>query len=149
MNNVICSPLKALRNFPIVTNKVYLAINLCLIVSMTKQLGKLTEIGLGIIPMPGHTRTFQLLIRHIGESRTKYEEDRIMAREVTFLKQNLMAPEVSVRQQMEFIIRMMYLEMLGEVVCLLASLFACLFIYLLVCYILCRSRCLVRLHPRS
>ncbi|KAI6656757.1 AP-4 complex subunit epsilon-1-like [Oopsacas minuta] len=81
---------------------------------MAKQLGRITEFGLGIIPLPGHSRTFQLLIRHIGEARTKYEEDKIVEREVTFLKQNISAPVISVREQMEFIIRMIYVEMLGH-----------------------------------
>ena len=96
----------------IVDLSVYLLL-FCLLIRMNKQLGRLTEFGLGIIPIQGHTRTFQLLIRHIGEARTKYEEDKIVEREVSFLKQNLTAPSVPIRERMEFIIRMMYVEMLG------------------------------------
>lgn len=95
---------------------------------MNKQLGRLTEFGLGIIPIHGHTRTFQLLIRHIGEARTKYEEDKIVEREVSFLKQNLTAPSVPIRERMELIIRMIYVEMLGKFV----YLFVCFFVYQLV-----------------
>ena len=44
----------------------------------------------------GHTKSFQQLVRAIGEAKTKHEEERIMKREAVTLKEKLSARDVTV-----------------------------------------------------
>eukprot|EP00794_Sanderia_malayensis_P009386 gene9386-10375_t len=62
----------------------------------------------------GFSRSFQNLIRDIGDARSKYEEDRIIQREVQYLKDNIDKPNVDSKQMKENLIRLIYCEMLGH-----------------------------------
>lgn len=59
------------------------------------------------------SKEFQTLIRHIGEAKTKHEEDRLIRREATSLKDKVGARGVTQRQMREYLIRLIYCEMLG------------------------------------
>eukprot|EP00697_Spironema_sp_BW2_P010272 gnl/Spiro4/25436_TR12687_c0_g1_i1.p1 gnl/Spiro4/25436_TR12687_c0_g1~~gnl/Spiro4/25436_TR12687_c0_g1_i1.p1 ORF type:complete len:1239 (-),score=303.72 gnl/Spiro4/25436_TR12687_c0_g1_i1:57-3773(-) len=54
------------------------------------------------------------MIKAIGESKTKQEEDRIMTREIQVLKEKMGLRDVTQRRMREYIIRMVYCEMLGH-----------------------------------
>jgi AP-4 complex subunit epsilon-1 len=72
------------------------------------------------------SKEFFELLKAIGESKSKQEEDRIIAREVATLKQKLESPPQasgmqggnpllqSKKQAKEFLVRMLYVEMLGS-----------------------------------
>lgn len=70
------------------------------------------------------SREFFELIKAIGESKSKQEEDRIIAREVTRLKQQMETPAAtqsssnllvsSKKRAKEFLVRLLYVEMLGH-----------------------------------
>eukprot|EP00049_Salpingoeca_infusionum_P018063 m.355581 g.355581 ORF g.355581 m.355581 type:complete len:1244 (+) comp17286_c0_seq1:170-3901(+) len=63
---------------------------------------------------PGSSRDFCALIKAIGESGTNHEERRIIAREAKFLQEKMKQPSVSKKQMKEFLVRLMYCEMLGH-----------------------------------
>lgn len=54
------------------------------------------------------------MVKAIGESKTKQEEDRIMTREISLLKEKMGASNVTQKRMREYIIRMIYCEMLGH-----------------------------------
>jgi len=67
------------------------------------------------------TKEFFELLKAIGESKSKQEEDRIIAREVQCLKQKLEPPPPggthplqSKKRAKEFLVRLLYVEMLGH-----------------------------------
>lgn len=68
------------------------------------------------------SKEFFELIKSIGESKSKQEEDRIMAREVLRLKQKLEPTpsgqvhplQSSKKRSKEFLVRLLYVEMLGH-----------------------------------
>jgi len=60
------------------------------------------------------SREFLALIKAIGEAKSKQEEDRIMAREVVYLKRRMGAPDTSSRRMKEYLVRLLYVEMLGH-----------------------------------
>jgi AP-4 complex subunit epsilon-1 len=67
------------------------------------------------------TKEFFELLKAIGESKSKQEEDRIIAREVQCLKQKLEPPPPGVahplqskKRAKEFLVRLLYVEMLGH-----------------------------------
>ena len=67
------------------------------------------------------TKEFFELLKAIGESKSKQEEDRIIAREVQCLKQKLEPPAPGVshplqskKRAKEFLVRLLYVEMLGH-----------------------------------
>jgi AP-4 complex subunit epsilon-1 len=67
------------------------------------------------------TKEFFELLKAIGESKSKQEEDRIIAREVQCLKQKLEPappgvahPLQSKKRAKEFLVRLLYVEMLGH-----------------------------------
>jgi AP-4 complex subunit epsilon-1 len=68
------------------------------------------------------SKEFFELIKAIGESKSKQEEDRIMAREVLRLKQKLEPTptgvphplQTSKKRSKEFLVRLLYVEMLGH-----------------------------------
>eukprot|EP00731_Ephydatia_muelleri_P017764 Em0010g862a len=62
----------------------------------------------------GHSKGFQILVRQIGESKTKHEEDRIIKKEATFLKETIGSPSITSNQMKEFLVRLVYCEMLGH-----------------------------------
>lgn len=62
----------------------------------------------------GQSKEFLDLIKSIGESRSKAEEDRIVLREVETLKIRLNDPNTPKFKLKEYIIRLLYVEMLGH-----------------------------------
>ena len=60
------------------------------------------------------SREFLALIKAIGEAKSKQEEDRIMAREVAYLKRRMGAPDTSSKRMKEYLVRLLYVEMLGH-----------------------------------
>jgi AP-4 complex subunit epsilon-1 len=60
------------------------------------------------------SKEFFDLVKSIGESRSKQEEDKIIVNEVATLKQRMAAREVPPRKMKEYLIRMLYVEMLGH-----------------------------------
>uniref|UniRef100_A0A7S3HNE1 AP-4 complex subunit epsilon-1 C-terminal domain-containing protein n=2 Tax=Spumella elongata TaxID=89044 RepID=A0A7S3HNE1_9STRA len=64
--------------------------------------------------VPGTTRDFFELVKAIGESKSKQEEDRIIADEVTYLKKVCPQPSKDKKKMKELVVRMIYVEMLGQ-----------------------------------
>lgn len=62
----------------------------------------------------GQSKEFLDLVKSIGEARSKAEEDRIVLREIETLKRRISEPEVPKRKMKEYIIRLVYVEMLGH-----------------------------------
>lgn len=63
----------------------------------------------------GHlSKEFFELVKAIGESRSKQEEDRIIVSEAVTLKQRLAEPNVPPSKMKEYLIRSLYVEMLGH-----------------------------------
>eukprot|EP00730_Choanoeca_flexa_P017685 TRINITY_DN8548_c0_g3_i3.p1 TRINITY_DN8548_c0_g3~~TRINITY_DN8548_c0_g3_i3.p1 ORF type:complete len:1290 (+),score=355.63 TRINITY_DN8548_c0_g3_i3:32-3871(+) len=62
----------------------------------------------------GASRQFCQLIKAVGESGTNHEEGRIIAREKKLLEQKLKEPNISKKQMKEYLVRLMYCEMLGH-----------------------------------
>lgn len=54
------------------------------------------------------------LIKSIGETRSKQEEDKIILTEQARLKEKISEPNQSVRRQKENLIKSIYIEMLGH-----------------------------------
>ncbi|XP_019421448.1 PREDICTED: AP-4 complex subunit epsilon-like isoform X2 [Lupinus angustifolius] len=61
-----------------------------------------------------HSKEFQLLIKSIGDSKSKSEEDRIVFNQIQTLKTQLTEPNISNRNIKEYIITLLYIEMLGH-----------------------------------
>ncbi|KAI7995703.1 AP-4 complex subunit epsilon [Camellia lanceoleosa] len=62
----------------------------------------------------GQSKDFLVLVKSIGETRSKVEEDRIVLREIETLKRQITEPDIPKRKMKEFIIRLVYVEMLGH-----------------------------------
>ena len=62
----------------------------------------------------GQSKDFLDLVKAIGETRSKAEEDRIIINEISSLKKKINEPDVSRRKMKEFILRLVYVEMLGH-----------------------------------
>ncbi|CAN1143946.1 AP-4 complex subunit epsilon [Linum perenne] len=62
----------------------------------------------------GQSKEFLDLVKSIGEARSKAEEDRIVLREIETLKRRLVEPGIPKRKMKEYIIRLVYIEMLGH-----------------------------------
>lgn len=63
----------------------------------------------------GHlSKEFFELVKSIGESRSKTEEDRIIVGEIALLKSHLVQPNISAKKMKEYMIRAVYAEMLGH-----------------------------------
>ncbi|XP_051137261.1 AP-4 complex subunit epsilon-like [Andrographis paniculata] len=62
----------------------------------------------------GQSKEFLDLIKSIGEARSKSEEDRIVLREIETLKSRLSNPNNPKFKLKEYIIRLIYVEMLGH-----------------------------------
>ncbi|KAL3651019.1 hypothetical protein CASFOL_007422 [Castilleja foliolosa] len=62
----------------------------------------------------GQSKEFLDLIKSIGEARSKAEEDRIVVREIETLKARLSNPNTPKFKLKEYIIRLLYVEMLGH-----------------------------------
>ncbi|CAL1373833.1 unnamed protein product [Linum trigynum] len=62
----------------------------------------------------GQSKEFLDLVKSIGEARSKAEEDRIVLGEIETLKRRLVEPGIPKRKMKEYIIRLVYIEMLGH-----------------------------------
>ncbi|CAL1386704.1 unnamed protein product [Linum trigynum] len=62
----------------------------------------------------GQSKEFLDLVKSIGEARSKAEEDRIVIGEIETLKRRLVEPGIPKRKMKEYIIRLVYIEMLGH-----------------------------------
>ncbi|CAK0823562.1 unnamed protein product, partial [Prorocentrum cordatum] len=63
----------------------------------------------------GHlSKEFFELVKAIGESRSKQEEDKIIVNEIAVLKQHLSQPAIPPKKMKEYMIRAVYAEMLGH-----------------------------------
>ncbi|KAI4312870.1 hypothetical protein MLD38_037659 [Melastoma candidum] len=62
----------------------------------------------------GQSKEFLDLIKSIGESRSKSEEDRIVLSEIETLRRRLSDPDIPKRKIKEYIVRLVYVEMLGH-----------------------------------
>jgi len=63
----------------------------------------------------GHlSKEFFELVKSIGETRSKQEEDKIIITEIALLKQHLSQPGISAKKMKEYMIRAVYAEMLGH-----------------------------------
>ncbi|KVH95144.1 Adaptor protein complex AP-4, epsilon subunit [Cynara cardunculus var. scolymus] len=62
----------------------------------------------------GQSKEFLDLVKSIGESRSKAEEDRIVLREIETLRRRITEPDIPKRKMKEYIIRLVYIEMLGH-----------------------------------
>lgn len=60
------------------------------------------------------SKEFFELVKSIGESRSKQEEDKIIVAETCMLKQHLSKANISPRKMKEYMIRAVYVEMLGH-----------------------------------
>eukprot|EP00899_Mesostigma_viride_P027947 jgi/Mesvir1/8337/Mv12598-RA.1 len=64
--------------------------------------------------MNAMSKEFLNLVRSIGEAKSKSEEDRIILSELETLKKRLAEPDVPRKKIKEYLIRMVYVEMLGH-----------------------------------
>ncbi|XP_068666799.1 AP-4 complex subunit epsilon-like [Aristolochia californica] len=62
----------------------------------------------------GQSKEFLDLVKSIGEARSKTEEERIVLHEIETLKRRIADPDVPKRKMKEYIIRLVYVEMLGH-----------------------------------
>ncbi|XP_074557468.1 AP-4 complex subunit epsilon-like [Curcuma longa] len=62
----------------------------------------------------GQSKEFLDLVKSIGEARSKAEEDRIILREIESLRRRIAEPDVPRRRMKDYIIRLVYAEMLGH-----------------------------------
>ncbi|KAF7127224.1 hypothetical protein RHSIM_Rhsim11G0037700 [Rhododendron simsii] len=62
----------------------------------------------------GQSKEFLDLVKSIGEARSKAEEDRIVLHEIETLKRRIIEPDTPKRKMKEYIIRLLYVEMLGH-----------------------------------
>ncbi|XP_052878467.1 AP-4 complex subunit epsilon isoform X1 [Gossypium arboreum] len=60
------------------------------------------------------SKEFLDLVKSIGEARSKAEEDRIVLNEIETLKRRISEPDIPKRKMKEYIIRLVYIEMLGH-----------------------------------
>ena len=60
------------------------------------------------------SKEFLELIKSIGEARSKAKEDRIVVHEIETLKRRISEPDIPKRKMKEYIIRLVYVEMLGH-----------------------------------
>lgn len=65
-------------------------------------------------PNSSSSRAFESLVRAIGEAKSKQEEDRIARKELAVLKEKLIQPDTSAKQMREYLVRLIYCEMLGH-----------------------------------
>mmetsp|Transcript_23757 Transcript_23757/g.62092 ORF Transcript_23757/g.62092 Transcript_23757/m.62092 type:complete len:1254 (+) Transcript_23757:47-3808(+) len=63
---------------------------------------------------PGASRGFIQLVKSIGEAGSNHEEDRVIRKEAQLLQQKMKDVHINPRQMKEYLVRMMYCEMLGH-----------------------------------
>ncbi|KAK7406999.1 hypothetical protein VNO78_08637 [Psophocarpus tetragonolobus] len=94
---------------------IFLALLQCIVflwfskVEQLKTLGR--ELAMG---SQAHSKELLDLIKSIGEARSKAEEDRIVLGEIETLKRRINDADVPKRKMKEYIIRLLYVEMLGH-----------------------------------
>jgi AP-4 complex subunit epsilon-1 len=74
-----------------------------------KNIGR--ELAMGA---QGSSKEFLELVKMIGEAKSKAEEERIVTQEIEVLKKKIAEPDVPRRRMKEYIIRLVYVEMLGH-----------------------------------
>eukprot|EP00897_Mesotaenium_endlicherianum_P006964 jgi/Mesen1/6296/ME000325S05437 len=72
------------------------------------------ELAMGTQAGWGSSKEFLDLVKAIGEAKSKAEEDRIMTAEIENLKRKIAEPDVPKKKMKEYIIRLVYVEMLGH-----------------------------------
>ncbi|KAL4565180.1 hypothetical protein LXL04_029265 [Taraxacum kok-saghyz] len=77
-----------------------------------KTIGR--ELAMGSQGGFGQSKEFLDLVKSIGEARSKSEEDRIVLHEIEMLKRRINEPDIPKRKMKEYIIRLVYIEMLGH-----------------------------------
>ncbi|KAM0070155.1 putative adaptor protein complex AP-4, epsilon subunit [Helianthus debilis subsp. tardiflorus] len=77
-----------------------------------KTIGR--ELAMGSQGGFNQSKEFLDLIKSIGETRSKSEEDRIVLHEIETLKRRINEPDIPKRKMKEYIIRLVYIEMLGH-----------------------------------
>uniref|UniRef100_A0A7N0U3X3 Clathrin/coatomer adaptor adaptin-like N-terminal domain-containing protein n=1 Tax=Kalanchoe fedtschenkoi TaxID=63787 RepID=A0A7N0U3X3_KALFE len=77
-----------------------------------KTIGR--ELAMGSQGGFGQTKEFLDLVKSIGEARSKAEEDRIVMQEIETLKKRIVEPDIPKRKMKEYIMRLVYVEMLGH-----------------------------------
>ncbi|KAF2308766.1 hypothetical protein GH714_017374 [Hevea brasiliensis] len=77
-----------------------------------KTIGR--ELAMGSQGGFGQSKEFLDLVKSIGEARSKAEEDRIVLSEIETLKRRIVEPDIPRRKMKEYIIRLVYVEMLGH-----------------------------------
>ncbi|KAL5550092.1 hypothetical protein UlMin_000268 [Ulmus minor] len=77
-----------------------------------KTIGR--ELAMGSQGGFGQSKEFLDLVKSIGEARSKAEEDRIVIHEIETLKRRLAEPDIPKRKMKEYLIRLVYVEMLGH-----------------------------------
>ena len=60
------------------------------------------------------SKEFFELVKQIGESRSKQEEDKIILLETQVLKGSVNQPGINAKKMKEYLIRAIYVEMLGH-----------------------------------
>lgn len=60
------------------------------------------------------SKEFLDLVKAIGEAKSKAEEERIVMAEIEMLKRRITEPNIPQKKMKEFIIRLVYVEMLGH-----------------------------------
>uniref|UniRef100_A0A7N0TFH6 AP-4 complex subunit epsilon n=1 Tax=Kalanchoe fedtschenkoi TaxID=63787 RepID=A0A7N0TFH6_KALFE len=77
-----------------------------------KTIGR--ELAMGSQGGFGQTKEFLDFVKSIGEARSKAEEDRIVMQEIETLKKRIVEPDIPKRKMKEYIMRLVYVEMLGH-----------------------------------
>ncbi|GAB4834043.1 hypothetical protein Ancab_032296 [Ancistrocladus abbreviatus] len=72
------------------------------------------ELAMGSQGGFGQSKEFLDLVKSIGEARSRAEEDRIVLHEIETLKRRIIEPDIPKRKMKEYIIRLVYVEMLGH-----------------------------------
>eukprot|EP00250_Pteridium_aquilinum_P009548 c18743_g1_i1 orf=243-3203(+) len=62
----------------------------------------------------GSSKEFLELVKAIGEAKSKAEEERLVTEEIDMLKRKIAEPDVPRKRMKEYIIRLVYVEMLGH-----------------------------------
>ena len=78
-------------------------------IDQLKTIGR--ELAMG---SQGSSKDFLDLVKAIGEAKSKAEEERIVLAEIESLKRRIVEPDVPRKKMKEYIIRLVYVEMLGH-----------------------------------
>lgn len=62
----------------------------------------------------GSSKEFLELVKAIGEAKSKAEEERLVTEEIEMLKKKIAEPDVPRKRMKEYIVRLVYVEMLGH-----------------------------------